>query len=108
METDAVRQSVDDGNRKFGAAAARKDYAGIAVLYTDNAKVLPPDAPKYQAPTADNPLLPRLGMGRRLCRHCRRDGRVDRLSIMSALGTARDFAAMHSIVGFRGQSGLSY
>src|SRR6266851_6946756 len=45
MDTDAVRHSVDEGNRKFGAAAARKDYAGIAALYTANAKVLPPDAP---------------------------------------------------------------
>jgi ketosteroid isomerase-like protein len=45
MNPDAVRQAVDDGNRKFGAAAARKDYAGMAALYTDNAKVLPPDAP---------------------------------------------------------------
>jgi ketosteroid isomerase-like protein len=45
MNTDAVRQAVDEGNRKFGAAAARKDYAGMAALYTDNAKVLPPNAP---------------------------------------------------------------
>src|SRR5438093_7995872 len=45
MDTDAVRKSVDEGNRKFGAAAGRKDYAGLASLYTDNAKVLPPDAP---------------------------------------------------------------
>jgi len=45
MNTDAVRQAVDEGNRKFGAAAARKDYAGMAALYTANAKVLPPDAP---------------------------------------------------------------
>ena len=45
MDTDAVRKSVEEGNRKFGAAAGRKDYAGLAALYTDNAKVLPPDAP---------------------------------------------------------------
>jgi ketosteroid isomerase-like protein len=45
MSTDAVRHSVNEGNRKFGAAAARKDYAGMAALYTDNAKVMPPDAP---------------------------------------------------------------
>jgi len=45
MDTDAVRKSVDEGNRKFGAAAGRKDYAGLAALYTDDAKVLPPDAP---------------------------------------------------------------
>jgi uncharacterized protein (TIGR02246 family) len=45
MDTAAVRHSVNEGNRKFSAAAARKDYAGMAALYTDNAKVLPPDAP---------------------------------------------------------------
>ena len=45
MENDAVRKAVEDGNRKFGAAAGRKDYAGLAALYTDNAKLLPPDAP---------------------------------------------------------------
>ena len=45
MNTDTVRQAVDEGNRKFGAAAADKDYAGIAALYTETAKLLPPDAP---------------------------------------------------------------
>lgn len=45
MDIDAVRKSVTEGNRKFGAAASRKDYAGMAALYTDEAKVLPPDAP---------------------------------------------------------------
>jgi uncharacterized protein (TIGR02246 family) len=45
VDTDAVRKFVDEGNRKFGAAAGRKDYAGMAALYTDDAKVLPPDAP---------------------------------------------------------------
>jgi len=45
MNTDTVRQAVNEGNRKFGAAAADKDYAGIAALYTETAKLLPPDAP---------------------------------------------------------------
>jgi ketosteroid isomerase-like protein len=45
MDTDAVRQAVDEGNREFGAATARKDYAGMAALYTDNAKVMPPNEP---------------------------------------------------------------
>ena len=45
MDTDAVRKSVEEGNRKFGAAVGRKDYASLAALYTDDAKVLPPDAP---------------------------------------------------------------
>jgi len=45
MDTAAVRRFVDEGNGKFGVAAARKDYASMAALYTDNAKVLPPDGP---------------------------------------------------------------
>jgi uncharacterized protein (TIGR02246 family) len=45
MDTEAVRKAVDEGNRKFGAAAGRGDFAAIAALYTDDAKVLPPDAP---------------------------------------------------------------
>jgi uncharacterized protein (TIGR02246 family) len=45
METDAVRRIVEEGNRKFGAAIGRKDYAGMAALYSEDAKVLPPDAP---------------------------------------------------------------
>ena len=32
-------------NRKFEEAATKKDAAGIAALYTDDAIVLPPDAP---------------------------------------------------------------
>jgi ketosteroid isomerase-like protein len=45
MNSDAIRKSIDEGNRNFGAAVARKDYAALAALYTDTAKVLPPDAP---------------------------------------------------------------
>ena len=45
MDNDAVRKAVEEANRKFGAAAGCKDYAGLAALYTDNAKLLPPDAP---------------------------------------------------------------
>jgi ketosteroid isomerase-like protein len=45
MNTDAVRTSIEEGNRAFGAAVARKDYAALAALYTENAKVLAPDAP---------------------------------------------------------------
>ena len=45
MSLDAVRKSVDEGNLKFGTAVARKDFAGLAALYTENAKVLPPDGP---------------------------------------------------------------
>src|SRR5215470_12248095 len=45
MSMDAVRKSVDEGNLKFGTAVAREDFAGLAALYTENAKVLPPDGP---------------------------------------------------------------
>jgi ketosteroid isomerase-like protein len=45
MTIDAVRKSVDEGNRNFGSAVARRDYASLAALYTENAKVLPPDGP---------------------------------------------------------------
>ncbi|MET4846386.1 YybH family protein [Bradyrhizobium japonicum] len=44
MNSDQVRQVVDT-NRRFGVAAASKDYAGMAAFYTEDAKVLPPDAP---------------------------------------------------------------
>ncbi|WP_407180152.1 YybH family protein [Bradyrhizobium sp. STM 3562] len=45
MSSDVVRQAIDEGNRKFGEAVARKDYAGLAGLYTESARVMPPDAP---------------------------------------------------------------
>jgi uncharacterized protein (TIGR02246 family) len=45
MNVDEVRRVIDEANRGFGAAAARKDYAGMAAFYADDAKVLPPDAP---------------------------------------------------------------
>ena len=45
MHTDAVGKAVQDGNRRFGAAVKSKDYAGLAALYTEDAKLLPPDAP---------------------------------------------------------------
>ena len=45
MNTDAVGKAVQDGNRRFGAAVKSKDYGGLAALYTEDAKLLPPDAP---------------------------------------------------------------
>jgi len=45
MDIDAVRKAVEDGNRQFCAAAGRKDFAGMAALYTENGMVLAPDAP---------------------------------------------------------------
>jgi ketosteroid isomerase-like protein len=44
MNPDPVRKAVQEANRRFGAAVANKDYAGLAALYTEDAKVLPPDA----------------------------------------------------------------
>lgn len=43
MNVQAVRESVNEGNHNFGSAVARKDYAAMAALYTENAMVLPPD-----------------------------------------------------------------
>jgi ketosteroid isomerase-like protein len=43
MNVQAVRESINEGNRNFGSAVARKDYAAMAALYTENAMVLPPD-----------------------------------------------------------------
>jgi uncharacterized protein (TIGR02246 family) len=45
MNIDEVRQSIAEANHSFGAAATRKDYAGMAAFYTEEAIVLPPDAP---------------------------------------------------------------
>ena len=56
MSTDEVRQVIGEGNRRFGEAAARKDYTGMAALYTEDAKLLPPDAPI----TIDNELIDQL------------------------------------------------
>jgi hypothetical protein len=44
MNSNEVRQIIDEANRKFGAAAS-KDYAGMGAFYTEDAKLLPPDAP---------------------------------------------------------------
>jgi ketosteroid isomerase-like protein len=45
MTVGEVRKAVEEGNRKFGAAVQRKNYAELASLYTNDAKVLAPDAP---------------------------------------------------------------
>jgi ketosteroid isomerase-like protein len=45
MNAQVVRESINEGNRNFGGAVARKDYAAMAALYTENAMVLPPDGP---------------------------------------------------------------
>jgi ketosteroid isomerase-like protein len=45
MNVQAVREQINERNRNFGSAVARKDYAAMAALYTENAMVLPPDGP---------------------------------------------------------------
>jgi uncharacterized protein (TIGR02246 family) len=46
METDVtnVRDAVAAGNEQFMAAFARQDAAGVAGLYTESAKLLPPNS----------------------------------------------------------------
>jgi ketosteroid isomerase-like protein len=45
MDIGEVRKAVEEGNRKFGAAVERKNYPELASLYTNDAKLLAPDAP---------------------------------------------------------------
>lgn len=45
MDISSVQKAVEEGNRKLGSALERKSYADVAALYTDNAKLLAPDAP---------------------------------------------------------------
>ena len=40
-----MSQSPSDTDRQFEAAISRGDAAGIAALYTEDCKLLPPDAP---------------------------------------------------------------
>ena len=40
-----AKAGIDAGNRKFEAAVAKGDAAGIAKLYAVDATILPPDAP---------------------------------------------------------------
>jgi ketosteroid isomerase-like protein len=44
MDIGVIRKAVEEGNRKFGSAVERKSYSDLASLYTENAKVLAPDA----------------------------------------------------------------
>ena len=39
------RAEVDEANRRFMEAMGRGDAASVAALYTEDAVVLPPDAP---------------------------------------------------------------
>jgi uncharacterized protein (TIGR02246 family) len=47
MNSDERRQAIELEIRNFGAATARKDYAGVAAFFTEDAKLLPPDAPIF-------------------------------------------------------------
>ena len=42
---DDVRELIERTNRKFGELFERGDAAGIAALYTANARLMPPDMP---------------------------------------------------------------
>ena len=41
--TTSVRQEIEERNRVFAAAFNRGDLAAVAALYTEDAKLLPPD-----------------------------------------------------------------
>ena len=45
MVQQAVRNRIEETNAQFSAAASRGDTAVVAALYTDDAVVLPPNAP---------------------------------------------------------------
>jgi ketosteroid isomerase-like protein len=45
MDTAVVRRAVDEANRRLGEAASRHDAAAMAASYTEDARLLPPDAP---------------------------------------------------------------
>jgi ketosteroid isomerase-like protein len=61
MNTDAVRQIIAEENRRLGAAVAGKDYAGMAGFYTEDAKLLPPDAPIVLGAKGDRGVLAHRG-----------------------------------------------
>ena len=45
MDQVNVRKAIEEGGRRLGAALTAKDFAAAAALYTEDAKVLPPDGP---------------------------------------------------------------
>ena len=45
MNSDEHRQAIELEIRNFGAAAARKDYLGVAGFFTKDAKILAPGVP---------------------------------------------------------------
>lgn len=62
-----ARKVVDSMNMTFGALAAKGDSAGIAALYTSDAKVMAPNGPAVQGTTgitADFGAMLRSGIGK--------------------------------------------
>ena len=52
LQQEQVRSSVSDGNRRFMDAIARGDADAAASLYTDDARVMAPDAPMMEGKAA--------------------------------------------------------
>jgi len=48
MDMAKVRQAIEGANSQFGDAVRRGDGAAIAALYTDDAKLLPPNSEMIQ------------------------------------------------------------
>jgi len=48
MDTAALRQAIEAENAKFVAAFNSQDAAGVAALYTENARILPPNSEMIQ------------------------------------------------------------
>ena len=45
MDLATVRKAIENGGHRLAAALTAKDYAAAAALYTDDAKLFPPDGP---------------------------------------------------------------
>ncbi len=49
---DVVRQAIERGNQQFMEAFGRGDMAGVARLYTEDARLMPPGMPAMQGRAA--------------------------------------------------------
>jgi uncharacterized protein (TIGR02246 family) len=56
-QTATVKAAIDAGNKKFGAAIAAGNAAGVAALYTDDAMVLPPNGETVRSRAAIEKLF---------------------------------------------------
>lgn len=45
MTTEQLRSEIENANRQFCEAAVRRDFTAIGALYTEEASILPPEAP---------------------------------------------------------------